>query len=123
MRRICGVAAVVLSLGLAASAGAENDRYKGCVTESPRASECAKEVTGPGVVTLRFTDRKADDTRYGVCVKDIVGKQCFHGKTGKRGLPDAVFFQPRASGEHTVRWKVDGHQIERWDFNLIPAPQ
>lgn len=49
--------------------------------------------------------------------------QCFHGKTPKSGQIDGVFFQLRASGEHVVRWKVDGHQVEKWEFNLVPAPQ
>lgn len=116
-------AALAVSAGTVAYAGVEKERYKGCVTESPRATQCSREVTGPGVILLRFTDRATDDTRYGVCIKDIGGEQCFHGKTGKRGQPDPVFFQPRASGEHTVRWKVAGRQVERWEFNLVPAPK
>jgi hypothetical protein len=121
-RFVCVLAALAVSLGTVASAGAENDRFKGCAVETPRAIQCSHEVTGPGLIVLRFTDRQAASTRYKICIKDIVGKQCFHDKTDQKRQKDAFYFEPRAAGEHTVRWKVDGHQVERWDFNLIPAP-
>jgi hypothetical protein len=123
MRRMreTGAAVAVVAVGMlagAGGAGADNSRFVGCAAES---GGCSHSFTGDDVLTLRFTDREDELTKYRVCVTDILGRDCFKGKTPlQEGRPDKLHFQPRASGKHTVRWKVDGSQVARWDFKVTP---
>lgn len=123
MRKLIVGLVVVAALGLAGQARAEGKRFNGCAIANSGTQKCTHTVIGSDVFTFQFTDTRDAKTPYVICIKDIVGKQCFRAKTGKAGAPDDFFYEARASGDHTIRWKVDGHQVERWDFELFPEPQ
>lgn len=115
MKKSLIATALVLAALPVTAAQAKSDRYKGCVADS---TGCTHTVEGGDIPSLRFIDREGARTRYRVCAKEIVGKQCFHGRTGKAGKADDIAIELRAAANVTVRWKVHGRQVAHWVFTV-----
>lgn len=112
------VATLAAGLGLIAGlapAEAANLRFDTCVVAE---GKCQEELEGGTFPKLRIIDTESTRERYEVCVKEIVGKQCFEGRMNQRGK-DSIRYEPRAAGKATARWKVDGDQVGVWKYEIV----
>jgi hypothetical protein len=96
---------------------AATKRFSGCVAES---AGCTHRFTSGSSPVVRFKDRKASHTAYRVCVRDNIGRRCWHRTTGSAGRWHAAmqYYAARAYGKHVVRWYVHDKQVARWIFQL-----
>ncbi|MGH2985344.1 MAG: hypothetical protein ACRDLO_01485 [Solirubrobacterales bacterium] len=45
---------------------------------------------------------------------------CANGRTGARGRSDYLSYLPGDVGRHLATWTVDGVEVERWRFKVVP---
>jgi hypothetical protein len=106
-----------LLLVLPSSAGASK-RYSGCVAES---HGCSHRFVGGDLPVLLFKDRRHSGTHYRVCVRDPRHRQCADRTSGKAGeWHRGGTWNIGAAGKHVVRWYVNGEQVARWKFRVLP---
>jgi hypothetical protein len=116
MRLILSAALAGLLL-LPASASASK-RYAGCVAES---RGCQHRFVGGDLPVLQFKDRRSAGTAYRVCVRDPVHRVCTRRTTGTAGKwHQGATWNIGAVGKHIARWYVDGKQVARWKFRVVP---
>ena len=116
MRLILAAALAGLLL-LPASASAAK-RFSGCVAES---RGCQHRFVGGDLPVLKFKDRRQARTSYRVCVRDPVHRVCATRRTGRAGkwhLGGA--WNIGSVGRHVARWYVNGEQVARWKFRVVP---
>jgi hypothetical protein len=113
--RLIVVLAALLVLPASAAAA---KRYTACVAES---SGCHHRFFGGDLPALQFKDREGTGTVYKVCVRDAVGKRCWHRHdTAAAGHWHRAIFLMRIRSTHNVaRWYVGGRQVARWKFHIV----
>lgn len=125
MRTVLAVVFALLALLAAAPALAENSRYKTCVVDL--VDKCQREVVVGEMLKLRLVDSDKFRTPYSVCVKETGDRQCFDGRTGRRGRTDRILYVPGFAGSAVARWRVNGKQVGVTQFQVLatsapPAP-
>jgi hypothetical protein len=112
------VVAVLAVLVVVPASVAEAKRFSGCVAESVG---CTHHFTSGSAPVVQFKDRKRSQTAYRVCVRDDIGRRCWHRTTGPAGHWDAAmqYYAARTYGKHVVRWYVHDKQVARWIFRLV----
>jgi hypothetical protein len=113
------LSAAVAGLLLVPSSASAAKRFSACVAES---SGCHHTFFGGDAPRMLFKDRQAAGTVYKVCVKDSRGRRCWHRHTGAAGQWHSAtpYLNIRVAGRHMVRWYVNGTQVARWKFRLLP---
>jgi hypothetical protein len=112
------LAAALAGLLLVPASAAASKRYTGCVAES---HGCMHRFVGGDLPVLLFKDRRGANTAYRVCVRDPVHRVCAVRRTGKAGKwHQGGTWNIGAVGKHIVRWYVNGFQVARWKFRVVP---
>jgi hypothetical protein len=112
------LAAALAGLLLVPASAAASKRYTGCVAEN---RGCQHRFVGGDLPVLQFKDRRGANTAYRVCVRDPVGRRCAPLRTGMTGKwHQGATWNIRATGKHIARWYVNGFQVARWKFRVVP---
>ena len=112
------LAAALAGLFLLPASASASKGYAGCVAES---RGCQHRFVGGDLPVLKFMDRRHDGTAYRICVRDPVHRVCARRTTGKAGKWHAGgTWNIGAVGNHIARWYVNGKQVARWKFRVVP---
>ena len=115
--RLILVAALAGLLLLPASASAAK-RFSGCVAES---RGCQHRFVVGDLPVLQLKDRRQSFTAYRVCVRDPAHRVCARRTTGRAGRwHRGGTWNIGAVGNHIARWYVNGEQVARWKFRVVP---
>jgi len=112
------LAAVLAGLLLLPASASAAKRFTGCVAES---RGCQHRFVGGDLPVVKFKDRRQARTSYRFCVRDPVGHDCARARTGRAGKWDfGGTWNIGAVGKHVARWYVNGEQVARWKFRVVP---
>jgi hypothetical protein len=97
---------------------ADDPRFAACVQES---RGCSHRFVAGDLPVLRFEDRRQARTRYRACVVGPdAGRVCATGRTGRRSKSDYLTYASAEVGRHVATWSVQGVEVKRWAFRILP---
>jgi hypothetical protein len=124
MSKASALIVVAMSGALATSALAGDGGYRGYIGLFGDPTHEASQGAG---WTANFEERKPGRIRYKVCLKHRDPpkvKRCWRKRTGKNGRSEvfvALYVNDTGGpGDWRARWKVNGRNVETWNFHVNP---